>query len=242
MRLSVGELAKALIFLPVVVCLVTACEHTPKSATAVMMATGSPPPPRLEGSLFPSDQAVLGDEAIQRILSSKLELPQKARLAVMKFSAEGHYWGQEDYGKTQEEFAQVLTTGLLASKRIAGVTPLPSLMIPKQPSIPLLREAAVRMQSDLLLVYRLTSDVYSREAIFSKDRVKAFGTCEAVLLDVRTGLVPFTRIVTREQSAQKKPSDLVFEETIQRAEKEASLLSLKAVADEMVAFLGSLPQ
>ena len=29
-------------------------------------------------SLFPSDQAVLGDEAVARILSSKLELPAKA--------------------------------------------------------------------------------------------------------------------------------------------------------------------
>jgi hypothetical protein len=31
-------------------------------------------------SLFSSDQAVLGDEAVERILSSKLELPAKAKV------------------------------------------------------------------------------------------------------------------------------------------------------------------
>jgi hypothetical protein len=36
-------------------------------------------------SLFPSDQAVMGDDAIARILSSKLELPAKAKVALMEF-------------------------------------------------------------------------------------------------------------------------------------------------------------
>src|SRR6187399_2894128 len=49
-------------------------------------------------SLFPSDLAVLGDEAVVRILSSKLELPAKARLAVMKFpDVEGS--GARSYGR-----------------------------------------------------------------------------------------------------------------------------------------------
>ena len=41
----------------------------------------------------------------------------------------------------------------------------------------------------------------------AKDKVKSYSTCEAVVLDVRTGLVPFTRIVTREKLAKKEAEE-----------------------------------
>ncbi len=206
--------------------------------------------PPLGASLFPSDQAVLSDEAIQRILSSKVELREKAKLAVMKFPSGDdtaaryygyYYWRQEEYLKTQAEYSDALSTGLSASKRLAEVTPLPSLMIPKQASIPVLREAALRMQADLLLVFRITSDTYYKYSVFAKDKVKAYSTCEAVLLDVRTGIVPFTKIVTREKSTTKQASDLDLNETMRRTEKDAALDALKSVSDDLVGFLGSLP-
>src|SRR2546426_11704244 len=53
--------------------------------------------PRIATSLFPSDQAVLGDEAIARILSSKLELPAKGKLALMGFP-DGERCGSRYYG------------------------------------------------------------------------------------------------------------------------------------------------
>lgn len=202
--------------------------------------------PLLEASLFPSDQAVLSDEAVRRILSSKLELPEKARVAVMKFStgdneAPRYYWRLEEYVKTQQEYSDALSTTLLTSKRIAEVTPLPSLMTPGKASIPVLREAAVRMQADLLLVFRITSDSYYKSAVFAKDKVRVYSTCETVLLDVRTGLVPFTRIITREKLAVKGANDLDLSETARRAEKDAALEALKAAADDLVDFLGTLP-
>jgi len=206
--------------------------------------------PPLEASLFPSDQSVLGDEAIRRILSSKLELQEKAKVAVVKFplgdSAAArtygyYYWRQEEYVKIQQEYSDALSAALLASKRIAEVTPLPSLMTPKQASIPVLREAAVRMQADLLLVFRITSDAYYKYTVFAKDKVKVYSTCEAVLLDVRTGLVPFTRITTREKLAMKEAKDLDLNETMRRAEKDAALDALKSVADDLVGLLASLP-
>lgn len=72
-------------------------------------------------------------------------------------------------------------------------------MTPSKVSVPLLREAAVRMQADLLLAYRVGSDTYSQYRTVARDKVKAYSTCELVLLDVRTGLVPFTRVVSRER-------------------------------------------
>ena len=52
--------------------------------------------------------------------------------------------------------------------------------------------------ADLLLVFRVGSDTYSQYRTFAKDKTKAYSTCELVLLDVRTGLVPFTRVTSRD--------------------------------------------
>jgi hypothetical protein len=202
-------------------------------------------------SLFPSDQAVLGDEAIARILSSKLELPAKGKLALMRFpDGDGwgsryydrYYWRDEDFVKLQQIQVESLTTALLASEQILEVAPLPSLMTPRQLSIPVLREAAVRMQADLLLVFRIGSDTYTQYRAFAKDKVKSYSTCELVLLDVRTGLVPFARVVSRERMELKQSTDLDLSETMRRAEQASAVEALKMAADELVGFAKTVPR
>ena len=135
-----------------------------------------------------------------------------------------------------------LTQALQASDQIAEVTPLPALMTPSRVSIPVLREAAVRMQADLLLVFRVGSDTYSQYRAFSKDKVKAYSTCELVLLDVRTGLVPFTRVVSRERIQLKQATDLDLSETMRRAEQASAAEALKAGAEDLVVFVKSVPR
>jgi hypothetical protein len=200
-------------------------------------------------SLFPSDQAVLSDDAVRRVLESKLELPAKAKLALMKFpEGEGsryygrYYWRDEDYLKLQQSQVDTLTQALLASDQIAEVMPLPSLMTPSRVSIPVLREAAVRMQADLLLVFRVGSDTYSQYRTFAKDKVKAYSTCELVLLDVRTGLVPFTRVVSREKLELKQSGDLDTSEAMRRAEQISAAEALKAAGEDLVQFVKSVPR
>ena len=231
----------------ITVCFVAGCVSTRQP---VMTSASYQALPQLESSLFPSDQAVLSDDAIKQILSSKIELPKTAKLAVMKFPSSNssaarfygsYYWRAEEYLKTEQHQLEALNTALSASKRIAEVTHLPSLMVPKAASIPLLREATVRMQADLLLVFRINSDTYYKYGFFEKDQVKAYSTCEAVLLDVRTGIVPFTRVVTREKLRKKTSDDLDQTEAMRKAESEASVDALKAVADELAGFLNSLP-
>jgi hypothetical protein len=200
-------------------------------------------------SLFPSDQAVLGDEAVARILSSKLELPTKAKLALMKFpDTEGSrhygrsYWRDEEYLKGQQAQVDTLSKALLASDHIVEVIPLPSLMTPRQLSLPILREAAVRMQADLLLVFRVGSDTYSQYRTFAKDKVKAYSTCELVLLDVRTALVPFARVVSRERLELKQSNDLELSETMRRAEQASATEALQAAAEALVTYIQSVPR
>jgi hypothetical protein len=144
--------------------------------------------------------------------------------------------------KLQQEQVDTLSKALLASDQIAEVTPLPSLMTPSRLSLPVLREAAVRMQADLLLVYRVGSYTYSQYRTFARDKAKAYSTCELVLLDVRTGLVPFTRVVSRERLELKQPADLDLLETMRRAEQTAAAEALQAAAQDLAGFVRSAPK
>jgi hypothetical protein len=82
----------------------------------------------------------------------------------------------------------------------------------------------------------------SQSRIFAKDKAKAYSTCGMILLDVRTGLVPFTRVVSRERLETKQPAELDLTETLRRADRAAAADALKAAADDMVGFIKSLPR
>src|SRR5260370_34169579 len=125
--------------------LLSGCANMPSAVTPMMETAEYSAKEPIATSLFPSDQAILGEEAVARILSSKLELPAKARLALMKFPDVAgsrnygrDYWRDEEYLKGRQEQVDTLSKALLSSDQIAGVGPLPSLMKPSQGSNTLL--------------------------------------------------------------------------------------------------------
>jgi hypothetical protein len=237
--------ASNLLLLAVIAALCVGCYKQPQLTG--MAAPAYLARPEISTSLFPSDQAVLGDEAVARILSSKVVLPAKAKLALMSFPIVEEwrrraYWRDEEHWRLLESQVEILSKTLLASDQVSESIPLPLLMTPDKVSIPVLREAAVRLQADLLLVFRAGGDAYTRSRLFAKDKVKAFSTCELVLLDVRTGLVPFTRVVSRERMEEKQASDFDLSETTRRAEQLVAADALQAAAEELVVFLKSVPR
>ena len=58
--------------------------------------------------------------------------------------------------------------------------------------------AEVKLLPDIVVVYNTRSDIYYRYRVFSKSGIKAFVTTQVIIQDVRTGLIPFTTLVTRE--------------------------------------------
>jgi hypothetical protein len=207
--------------------------------------------PVLESSLFRSDKDSLGEDAIQRILSSKLVVPDIISIALYRIQERPQqairyygygYWRSEEYLKVQQSFIATLADTISQSDRVSEVVSLPSLLTPKEPTIAIIRETSVRLQADMVLVFTLSSDVYEKYRVFQTNQAKAYCTCEGFLLDVRTGLIPFSRIITREYLATKEKTDTNFNETMARAEREAALLSLKSLGEQAVEFLSQLPR
>jgi len=195
-------------------------------------------------SLFPSDIAVLNDSAIKRILSYHLTLPRAGRIAVLQLGEQRNLWWQdsEDFSRLNEELTDSLLAALRRSPRIATAALLPSLMVPRQRTIPYLREAAARYQADLLLGYRTKCALFRRSRFLKRPQYRAVCSVETVLLDTRSGIVPFTLVTTRSEVFEKQKQDFETREAIVRAQFRASNDALAEVAKQLGDFLMTTPE
>ncbi len=193
-------------------------------------------------SLFESDKNVLSNEDIEKILNARIVLPEKGRIAILRF---GHYdrwnYAGAELADMNRSIEKNFIGKLTACKRVGDVSYLPSLLTPEKMTVPYLREGAARFQADLLLVYRSTSHSYPHYKVFSKDETRAYCVVEALLLDIRTGIVIFSSVTSEDYSAKKNADDMSFQETIDRAQQEAIGKALGSIAGDMVAFLEDVP-
>src|SRR5215470_17080638 len=122
-----------------------------------MDRVGAAPPPTEEKavSLFPSDAAILPDDAINKILDAKVRLPQHLRLALIHIEhrSAGRFWGWGPYWtaigpSAQQEVAAAVIGVLRTSPRIENADNLPTFLLPEKATVGHLREAAARFQAD----------------------------------------------------------------------------------------------
>ncbi|MCZ6880362.1 MAG: hypothetical protein O7F13_04450 [Gammaproteobacteria bacterium] len=195
-------------------------------------------------SLFSSDTIVLSDTEIERILNYRYEVPPLNRVAILPFGWSVWSGWSEEMAVATEDVNEKLIKKLRASSKIYDASFLPSILIPEKRTVPYIREAAARYQADLVLVFRSACRSFQKYRFFRADKVRAYCSVEAVLLDVRSGLVPFVAVVTRNYNTEKSESDLNLRETILRSQLSAIADALEEVSSAIVGFLaksGSAP-
>jgi hypothetical protein len=188
-------------------------------------------------SLFSSDSAILTDEDVKKILAFKFKLHDLNRIAILPIGQIYWHGWSDELDKAGEAVQNTLIAKLRKAPSVFDASYLPTLLVPEKKTIGHLREAAARYQSDLLLIYKASFRTYEKYKLFSPDKSKAYCNLEAVLLDTRTGIVPFTILVTRTFTAEKTNSDMSFYETIRKAQLSALESALTEVGDEVVNFL-----
>ena len=201
-----------------------------------------PPPDSILGSgendtesLFKGDQAILSDQDIARILGTHLTLADRHRLAILNLSKT--YSWSEDLTETEAKNLDNVSRALKASPQLTEVRFLPSLLVPEKRTVPYLREAAARVQADLLFVYAARILAFGRDRFLRSDEVHAQCAAESVLLDVRTGIVIHTARASENIVMKKLPGDLNFGETVARAESEARAKAVLSLANAVTAYL-----
>lgn len=198
----------------------------------------------LTQSLFNFEGSTITEADIARILSSEIQFPDTVRLAILNYSSNSinryysSYWSNEEFLKLQQSFIDVFKEKLQANANVKKVILMPKLMIGPRPNIFTLRESAVRLQADLFLIFSVNSDIYYRYKVFKKDEAKAYATAEALLMDVRTGIIPYSEIVTREKQVVKDNTiDLTDQDTQKRAENGAIQLTLEELSTRLSQYL-----
>lgn len=192
-------------------------------------------------SLFSDRASTISEDNIQKILNGSYALPRELRVAIVKLEPtpqlKRYYWNDEQYLKTQQSYLDLFADRFKQSPRVATLSVIPDLLISRTPTFTSIREAAVRMQADVVVVYAITSDTYAKYKLFSKADIKAFATTQVIVLDVRTGLIPFSTIVTKDYLSQKKKEELDNAEATSRIQHEAVLLTINEIGQKITDFL-----
>ena len=209
------------------------------------MATAPPPPPpetilesdanNSQASLFKGDQAVLSDQDIARILGTQVKVGERHHLAILGLNPD-YFWSQDLAEAEAKNFDNLVKT-LKASPQLTDVRFLPSLLVPEKRTVPYLREAAARVQADLLFVYTTRIQTFRHDRFLKPNEVHAQCVAESVLLDVRTGIVVHTGKAAENITLVKTPADANFSETEARAESEARGKALITLGNQVVEHL-----
>ena len=145
------------------------------AAGCTKMKTAPPPPPpayqgilgndsdRLQESLFKGDQAVVSNQDIERILTVRVVLADRHRLVVLGLNTFAA-WSQE-MADLDAQNSEGFLKALGSAPQLTQVRLMPALLIPEKRTIPYLREAAARFQSDLLLVYTTYFRTFQRDRL-----------------------------------------------------------------------------
>lgn len=199
------------------------------------------PEPPITKSLFDDKASTISEENIQKILDGNYSLPNNLKVSLVKLEStqniRNYYWNNEEYLKSQQEYLDLFTTKFKQSERVQKVSKIPDLLISNNPTFTSIREAAVRTQSDIVVIYSINSDLYSKYKLFSKSDIKAFATTQLIILDVRTGLIPFSTICTKEYQSKRQENELNDNEASNRIKNDAVLLTIQEIGERINDFL-----
>lgn len=205
----------------------------------------------LTESLFSKDETPMSESSIQKALNSRIKLAKMERLTVVKIDQKRDYrsnsvWvnprASNDQSFTLDDnIKRKLFKKLNSSRRIRDVSVIPSLLLKKDKTLRNLRESAARMQSSLLLVLRSNNIIDFDHNVFEKNKVKVTSNVEALLLDVKTGVIPFTSIATDSTELKEQKDDISRDELIRRAILKVESGAFSEITDDAVRFLNKLP-
>lgn len=239
-NLQLPNLKNSILILTIGLLSSCAMSHPNRNYTPYAATVGSD---TIQESLFTSDQQTISEEDIRRLLDGNIKLPDSARIAVYNFGTSSlssfysAYRYNEEFLKLKQSYMDTLSSKLNTSERVQKVILMPSMITSRNVTLTNLRESAVRLQADLLIIFSTKSDIYYKYKAFRKDQAKAYATIETVLLDIRTGVVPFSSIITKERLIQKEDKDLNITETQKRAANEAVIAALSESSKALVEFL-----
>lgn len=181
------------------------------------------------------------DKKINELLNYQVQLPPLNRIAILKLSRDNNWrYYSNDFNTITDSIVEGFIAKLRTSTKVYDASYLPAMLVPEKRTVPTLREAAARFQADLLLAYRTSCSSYNKYRFLDPNETKAYCSVEAMLMDVRSGVITKSVVSTQDFVARKKEQDINFSETVKKAELEAQAKSLLDIAEEVAKYLDSV--
>ena len=197
----------------------------------------------LKADFLIKGQENLTQEQINTLLSKKVNLQKPLKIAVAKLN---HYVDQTYMtGHTQRKSFSLTATSsssksfskiMNEANRVKDISVIPRFMMPKTPDIRSLRDVAAIMQADLIMViYTKTNSDYDVELV-GRNQAKAIATLETIIVDVKTGVVPFTSVATGTVHFKKAKKDFSNEEFRNRTILAAEDKAIEQLSNDVIAY------
>ncbi|MBI5155410.1 hypothetical protein HZA57_09250 [Candidatus Poribacteria bacterium] len=189
-------------------------------------------------SLFQPDASVYTDEEFERIYSAAPRVPEKPKLVVVSLNQPlpSENW-LDELGQRDNEALAGFASGIQGSQRVGPVSICPALIMPKVRDLPNLRATVARFQADLMLVYYRVTWTSTRHRAYAAMEIKGETKAEAVLFDVRTGLILYSTIGDSTETTKVEHQDFGQGQALRRAEKLAVVAATERLSADIVNYL-----
>jgi hypothetical protein len=217
------------------------------------VSTQKPPPNAIEPhdpeeSLFASDAELLSDDDINRILKTRVHIPEAIRVGLIFLEHRslpdyGRYWYYYRIEEPTEELRLAVkpVLRLRDDDRVYDVSYLPTFLLPEQLTVGVIREAGARYQADWVLLFKTETRSYSKWRPFRPDQARAYCVAECAVLDVRTGIIPFTSRAKQNITIEEEDKEWSATETVERSELVAIEAAMNENIDNLLRFLKQIP-
>lgn len=189
--------------------------------------------PQLRQSLVNGNEP-LSEAAVQKILASKVSMPKMINLAIVRLSDSNEGL---DLQTVDQEIAEQFYNKAAWGTRVQSIIPVPQVMLARPVTLMGLRQAAVLLQADALLIIKPVSYTDWKYQWFENDKAKGVTSLEVLLLDTRTSVVPYTSMITETAEVAKDKADYSTYETMLRAKKASETKALLQIAPAVQKFI-----
>lgn len=176
----------------------------------------------------------LSEESIQKVLNSKIKIPNRVNLAVTRIDS------TSTFQRIDDDVAKSFYDKKNWGKRVQTIIPMPQVLVNYPISISGLRHSAVLLQADMLLIVMPSSYGNWKFRWFDNNKAKATTSLEVLLMDIRTGVIPYTSIITETIEVTKINKDEDNNELVTRAKISSEKNALIQVANQVQAFLNTM--
>ena len=195
--------------------------------------------PKITQSLYKKGESTYSEAQIKTLLSQKVVLPQNLKIAVVKLGHESSITTLMHSNINRQQGVIIKDTLVESFEKIKGkdkkikeISMVPSMLMPESPTLDNLRDVAAIMQADLVLILQTKSRTDSKFHMHKKNEVKAVATVEAFVVDIKTGVIPFTSIATNSAHIRDM-KDFSNEELYVRGTIEAENKALNEIVENV---------